>query len=315
MNDFIKKLDTQSKALIGVGLISLLLFISLLLSRYSNQNDALSTTKDLVTYNLSSNYLPEIELGHYALWGVDSENNKVLLKRFNFNGQSIVDIKGTRLSDFKLEKDMVFDKYEVSIEEIGDWEDEQSVCMIMNAESNTNSFYFTDIFNLDNTSGTFVLGTPTDSTSETNEYSGIWFTNELDGSNTKGSLKLQPLNSCFNYSAYALHQNKYFRIGSITDANEPDNFKDYSIRLRQNNPQVPGEDFLRNLPYTPYKLNSLGDRVVLAIEPRETLFRLYSEYTPYWPVLEYLFDESEEARTPIKLELAPQPELVLTIEE
>jgi len=308
--------DHLNKYIIYIFFI--LVFIAVVILIQSRVNFFASTTSpiEFTEISFSTQYLPTIDTGHYALWGINQKNEKIFLKRFNYINNTLVNLNTTPLESIKLDGNFIFDSYEITVEKIGDLDEEQSKCILLSGKNVNNTIEFTPApFSIKNLSGSFILASITDKTESTNEKSGIWFTNNFREETTTSTLNLSILPDCWIWAAYINYKNEYLRIGRFSNTNSADDFKDYSFATNVEI-KVPGEDFLTNLPNSvssPINLAQSGNKVIIAIEPASDSMRLKLKYEPFWPVLEYDFNGTEKERTDIKLVQVSQPQIQLIV--
>lgn len=298
-------------------IISIITIVLLTIYAFSNRNQ--STTKQkYLEYNFITNELPVIDTGHYALWGIDNEGKSKLLKRFNYNGSKLISLNLTELKSINLNTDLLFDKYEITVEKLGDLDEEKSQCLLLKGvrEENKVEFKLTAL-DQEKIAGSFILATHTDQTTTTNETSGIWFTDNIDGLNTKPSLILENLPDCWKYAAYIKYRDVYLKIGEFKTNNQADEFSDYSYA--QLEPlKIPGEDFLRNLPHNilaPINIAAQNNTLILAIEPDTKIMNPKLQSSPFWEISYYNFNGKEKVRTAIPIEKTSKYLLALSINQ
>ncbi|GAA3507989.1 hypothetical protein GCM10022393_17650 [Aquimarina addita] len=110
--------------------------------------------------------------------------------------------------------------------------------------------------------GTFEMATPTDN-DETNEASGIWFTESTQG------LTLNTLRAGWKYEAWAVVNGTPISMGTFTDPSGPDEFNSSSSTINAA-PQYPGEDFLNNNVAPTglvFPLDLRGATISISVEP------------------------------------------------
>lgn len=110
--------------------------------------------------------------------------------------------------------------------------------------------------------GSFVLATPTDGP-ETNERSGIWFVDPVQG---EASLDLPELPAGWIYEGWAVVNGLPISTGTFTDPGAADSAAPFSGDAP--GPPFPGEDFLRDgPPGVPFPTDLAGQQVVISVEP------------------------------------------------
>jgi len=287
----------------------LTLFITFIISFFVYPSETVQENA-FTSISFSSEYLPSIDTGHYALWGINENNEKILLKRFNFLNNKLVSLNLNPLDTILIEGKFIYNKYEITVEKVGDRDEIQSNCILYKGERVEDEVNF-QIFpiNINELKASFILATPTDGTEMTNEKSGIWFTDKINGDETESSLSLNVLPECWKWSAYAVYRDNYLQIGSFNNPNQKDSLEDYSY-FQQNPLEIPGEDFLSNLPdgiVPPINIAQNDNKVLLSIEP--TSYRLKLTYEPFWPVLEYNFSGQEQEGISVQMVPVNIPEL------
>lgn len=312
--DKLKQIKVNKKIFILIIPIFIIFFTLFLLIIPRTRPQEIKDKLTKITFQ--SENLPTIETGHYALWGIDSESKRILIKRFTFNS-GFFSLDGSKLLSLNVKDHLQYQKYEVSIEKVGDLNENQSECVLFSGDVVENKVNFTvPYFKDSNLTAKFTLGTPTDNTKETNETSGLWFTTSIDGVNTKNALSLIKFEKCFIWAAYLEYRGQYLRIGRFSDFDKSDDFKDFSF-ASTNTPSIPGEDFLRELPQglnAPIKLPLKDNKVILSIEPKQTDFRLYIDHRPYLEIMNYIFGGEEEPLQVYNLNGLKLPEMTITLE-
>lgn len=117
---------------------------------------------------------------------------------------------------------------------------------------------------LTSSKGGFILATPTDGTSDTDEKSGVWF---LDPSAGPGAaLDLPSLPSGWIYEGWAVVDGIPLSTGRFREVNESDDFDGFSGNA--GGPPFPGEDLLDNAPDgLSFPIDLSGKTVVISVEP------------------------------------------------
>lgn len=217
--------------------------------------------------------LPNINTGHYALWGVDNQNKYFLVKQFkvdrqgfitNIDGQPINTIFTTDGQDLSGVASFVVTVEENSAEPV-----KPSITQVLATSKNVkNSYTLSFPVELAGVGGSFILATPTNGAGS-NETSGIWFVNE-PGDNHTPSLNLVSLPEGWVYQAWAVYDGSSINIGRFIKATGKDNFSNYSGP--RSFPEFPGEDFLTNVPAGsnlsfPIDLSDGKGSVLVTVEP------------------------------------------------
>lgn len=124
------------------------------------------------------------------------------------------------------------------------------------------------ITTLNNSTGTYILATPTDM-DMTNEASGVWFLDNSSGSPMTG-LDLPTLSPGWKYEGWAVINGTPISTGTFTDASMADDNAATSIFKGDagNGPGYPGEDYLQNAPagFT-FPTDLKGATIVISVEP------------------------------------------------
>lgn len=115
-----------------------------------------------------------------------------------------------------------------------------------------------------NSTGGYILATPTDGGNTSDETSGVWFLDPTAGPGP--SLNLPELPSGWIYEGWAVINGTPVSTGTFRDATGSDNFGGYSGN--QAGPPFPGEDFLQNAPNNlSFPTDLSGQTIVISIEP------------------------------------------------
>ena len=115
-----------------------------------------------------------------------------------------------------------------------------------------------------NSSGGYILATPTDGGDETNENSGVWWLNPSAGPGA--GLSLPTLPSGWIYEGWAVIEGKPLSTGTFSTVTGADNSAPFSGST--DGPAFPGEDFLENAPEgLTFPTNLAGKTVVISVEP------------------------------------------------
>ncbi|MCR9153642.1 MAG: hypothetical protein NXI09_05995 [Bacteroidetes bacterium] len=112
-------------------------------------------------------------------------------------------------------------------------------------------------------SGSFILATPTDGGSMTDELSGIWW---LDPAGPSAGLELPVLAEGWAYEGWVVINGQALSTGTFTSASGSDEAATYSGTMA--GPPFPGEDFLLNAPQgLSFPTDLSGTTAVISIEP------------------------------------------------
>ncbi len=114
-------------------------------------------------------------------------------------------------------------------------------------------------------SGKYILATPTDGGSDTDELSGVWWLDPISG--PSAGLNLPVLPKGWKYEGWAVINDQPVSTGTFLSVEGSDDFSGFS-GLDAPAPDFPGEDFLQNAPegFT-FPTNLNGGKVVISIEP------------------------------------------------
>lgn len=111
--------------------------------------------------------------------------------------------------------------------------------------------------------GSYILATPTDGGSMTDENSGVWF---LDPSGPSASLNLGQLPAGWIYEGWVVINGQALSTGTFSDPAAADNMAPYSGM--NPGPPYPGEDFLINAPSGLSFPTDLSEgTIVISVEP------------------------------------------------
>lgn len=112
--------------------------------------------------------------------------------------------------------------------------------------------------------GGYILATPTDGGSETNENSGVWWLNPAAGPGP--GLSLPTLPEGWIYEGWAVIDGAPISTGRFSSNQGADDFGGFSGSA--GGPPFPGEDFLNNAPSgTSFPVDLAGKTVVISVEP------------------------------------------------
>ena len=113
--------------------------------------------------------------------------------------------------------------------------------------------------------GSYILATPTDGGSETNELSGVWWLDPSAG--PEAGLKLPTLPNGWEYEGWAVVDGRAVSTGKFTSVSGPDDFSGFS-GTEADAPPFPGEDLLINAPSgLTFPTDLSGGLVVISVEP------------------------------------------------
>ncbi len=117
--------------------------------------------------------------------------------------------------------------------------------------------------NFGSANGEYILATPTDGSSMSDENSGVWF---LDPSGPSATLNLDPLPAGWTYEGWAVIGGQALSTGTFSDPASADNAAPYSGMAA--GPPFPGEDFLNNAPSGLSFPTDLSEgTIVISVEP------------------------------------------------
>lgn len=112
-----------------------------------------------------------------------------------------------------------------------------------------------------NTTGKYLLGTPTNGNANPN--AGVWF---MDGNGPSSGLNLPVLDSGWKYEGWVVSNGVVLSTGTFTNPNGSDMSSIYSGMMAS--PPFPGEDFLVNAPAgITFPGNLSGATLVISVEP------------------------------------------------
>ncbi len=294
----------------------LLIFALILIKSRTDKPYYKNIEKGFTKIIFETDYLPQIDTGHYVLWGINDGGEKIIIKRFNYYNGELISLNYEKLEYINIEGDYNFSEYEITVEKVGDRDEVQSGCILLKGENKGGKIDFSLApFDLGSINGSFLLATFSDDNTDINEKSGIWFINEVN--NPRPSLDLPELPSCWTYAAYLKYREHYLRIGDFKINNDKDTFAGYS-QTYDAPIDFPGEDFLRGLPEgitAPINVVIKDNSIAVGLEPDNSLFRLKTNYEPFWPLLSYNFDGEENTHTSLELNPAEQPQIKIEIQK
>ncbi len=118
--------------------------------------------------------------------------------------------------------------------------------------------------NFSTATGKYILATPTDGGSMTDENSGVWWLDPTAGPGA--GLTLPTLPTGWIYEGWAVIDGTPVSTGTFSVNNEADNSAPYSEMTA--GPAFPGEDFLINAPAgVTFPTDLAGQTVVISVEP------------------------------------------------
>lgn len=285
-------LNGKHQILSAIILVATIIVVSIFfLERNGSESESISNT---TLYTFESTNLPKLETAHYDLWGIGEDGSRNLLKRFGISSEGeFFTLDLTSLESIRIEGEKIYEEYEISIEKNGDRDEFQSSCILLSGERVDSQIHLNPYkTELSNISGEFILATPTDGTSNTNEKSGVWISQDLK----ENSLNLPELEPCFIWSAYLNYRGEMLRIGSFSNTNGSDTFSEYS--LPQFAPPVIGEDFLKNMPNgiePPINIAGASNSLIISLDVAQ--ISVFKDFRPFFAVLEYNFSGIEQERT------------------
>ena len=113
--------------------------------------------------------------------------------------------------------------------------------------------------------GQYILATPTDGESITNELSGVWWLDPTGG--PSAGLSLPTLPKGWKYEGWAVINGQPVSTGTFTSVDGSDDFNGFSGSTASA-PMYPGEDFLFNAANgLTFPTDLSGTKVVISIEP------------------------------------------------
>ena len=113
--------------------------------------------------------------------------------------------------------------------------------------------------------GEYILATPTDGNSMTNENSGVWWLNPDNGPGR--GLELPELSEGWKYEGWAVIEGTPVSTGKFTSVTNADEAAPFS-GTEADGPPFPGEDFLLNAPSgLTFPVDLSGGKVVISVEP------------------------------------------------
>ena len=114
--------------------------------------------------------------------------------------------------------------------------------------------------------GTYILATPTDGGMDTDEASGVWFLDNTNAPPAVAGLDLPTLPAGWAYEGWAVINNTPISTGTFTSVSGADDSGIFSGDA--SGPAYPGEDFLNNAPAgVTFPVNLQGAPIVISVEP------------------------------------------------
>ncbi|ALU74446.1 hypothetical protein AUW17_03815 [Tenacibaculum dicentrarchi] len=162
-------------------------------------------------------------------------------------------------------------KFVVSIEPLIDKDAGPSDTKILSGNFSGNSAIVnsTIVADFSTAAGTYILATPTDGGSNTDELSGVWFLDNSSGG-VKPGLILPKLSAGWKYEGWAVINGVAVSTGTFTDASKADDNAGTSPFKGDagNGPGYPGEDYMQNAPAgLTFPLDLRGTTLVITAEP------------------------------------------------
>lgn len=120
-----------------------------------------------------------------------------------------------------------------------------------------------------NSTGKYILATPTDGGADTNEESGVWFLDNSSGTPMVG-LDLPTLTDGWKYEGWAVIAGTPVSTGTFTSIDDFDNNASTTPFKGDagDGPAFPGEDFLQNAPTgLTFPTDLKGTTIVISVEP------------------------------------------------
>ncbi len=208
----------------------------------------------VTTISFGESNLEPLASGRYELWG-------------NVNGEVKSITRFSTLAELEaveLEGDVEIKDLRVSIEEEGATNSTSSGIIV--AQGATEGRLTFEALDLSTVSGEYITGTPSNDP-EGFENSGLWFAKP--GNPPSASLNIPNLGEAkWIYEGWAVHQGVTISTGTFKDAASGDNFGGYNGP--GGIPNLPGEDFLQNLPgglIPPIDLGDGSSKAVVTLEP------------------------------------------------
>ena len=118
--------------------------------------------------------------------------------------------------------------------------------------------------NFSTSTGSYILATPTDGSSTTDELSGVWWLDPAAGPGA--GLDLPTLPEGWEYEGWAVVNGTPVSTGKFTSVTGADDFSGFSGTTP--GPAFPGEDLLMNAPSgLTFPTDLSGGTVVISVEP------------------------------------------------
>lgn len=265
-NKELKELTDKSSLIFTVVVLTVIFSVSILffLRFKTNISESVSSS---TSFQITSNNVPTIQLGHYALWAVDSQESYTLIKRFNSVNNQLVGLDSETISTLESPLSNPY-KFVVTIEKEGDREERPNNFILLSKEADAKrtELLFNDV-ELKDKEFSYILSTPTDGNDTINELSGLWF---VKPDKTTASLDLPKLTDKWMYQTRIISEqnNIELSMGYFKDSASADSDARYSMTYDGYN--FPGEDFFMNLPTqvdSPVNLANGKYAVMLSLEP------------------------------------------------
>lgn len=304
----------NARKLLSITIIVLVITILLILVfKLTTREDEGLGTSEKLNLELEAANIPTLNLGHYALWTVDTAGEYHFFKRFNFYQDQLVSLDGTELRTWKESAPHDIAKYVVTIEREGDRDEIPNSVIFLQATAKADVATLSqELVALDLAQASFLLASPSDGNSEVNEQSGIWFTKP----NMQESGLQLPALAIGNWIWEARVQDSSghdLLIGKFSQNAGYDNFDDYAAQAGQS-PPFPGQDFLRNLPdglTGPLNLANGKYQVIISLEP----YLGEADFTGeemFMPILSADIDPGQAVHESVQLQIEQEP-IVLNI--
>ncbi|MCA9383958.1 hypothetical protein KC909_06375 [Candidatus Dojkabacteria bacterium] len=269
--------------------------------------------------NFESENIPVLRLGHYTLWGGNSDGSYTFIKRFNaldgltsLDTEKLIQLEADNLNDYT--------SFIVTLEPEGDRNEEiDGITFLEGAvvDNRAELKFVQSSLLTDQLTGTYILATPSDGNNGINEKSGVWFTNT---EHNQASLDIPSIeSSMWTWEARLIKEDTTdpLILGRFQSNTGPDSSNSYS-EISARGYSFPGEDFLSNLPdgYTgPLNLSNGDYKIVISLEPQLSNTEDPTGSLLFAPILEALIPAGSDANTPLQLEnIVNQPIITLTLE-
>ncbi len=222
----------------------------------------------MTSFTLGQTNFEPLTVGHYEGW-IISGAEKISIGKFNINSQGeFINLDGSVIPGNTLQVNangMVIEKIAITIEPQDDADSVPSNVVAAEIASGAGGRLLFSAVDLSTANGQYILGTPSDDPAG-NENSGLWFA--IPGNPPAASLNLPALSDGWVYEGWAVYEGNALTTGRFAIANSGDNFSGYNAA--GNIPNLPGEDFLQNLPnglVAPINLANGTSQAVVSLEP------------------------------------------------